>query len=105
MAKDISLDIRPLTGSCGAEVYGVDISQPLSGQTVKDIRQALLDHNVIFFRDQTLTPEQHKAFAIRFGDVVVNPVYAHVEGYPEIMPVVKEAHDKYNIGEIGSAHV
>lgn len=99
MEKDISLDIRPLTGSCGAEIYGVDISLPLSDKTVQDIRQVLLDHNVIFFRDQVLTPEQHQAFTRRFGEVVVNPVYTHVDGYPDIMPVIKEAHDQYNIGD------
>ncbi len=99
MTKDISLEIRPLTGACGAEIFGTDISRPLSKGTVKNIRQALLDHNVIFFRDQTLTPEQHQAFTRQFGEVVVNPIYAHVDGYPDIMPVVKEAHDQYNIGD------
>ncbi len=99
MTKDISLEIRPLTGACGAEIFGADISQPLSKGTVQNVRQALLDHNVIFFRDQTLTPEQHRAFTRQFGEVVVNPIYAHVDGYPDIMPVVKEAHDQYNIGD------
>jgi len=93
------LEIRPLTGSCGAEIFGVDISQELSAQTVSDIRNALLDHCVIFFRRQHLTPETHRAFTKRFGEVVVNPVYSHVEGYPDIMPVVKEPTDKYNIGD------
>lgn len=99
MATDPVLDIRPLTGACGAEVFGVDISQTLSDSTIAAIRQALLDHNVIFFRDQNLTPEQHRAFTLRFGEVVVNPVYKHVDGYPDIMPVVKEANDKYIIGD------
>lgn len=99
MASDPTLDIRPLTGACGAEIFGVDISQELSDTTVASIRKALLDHNVIFFRDQNLTPEQHRAFTLRFGQVVVNPVYKHVDGYPDIMPVVKEANDKYIIGD------
>lgn len=99
MASDPTLDIRPLTGACGAEVFGVDISQELSDTTVASIRKALLDYNVIFFRDQNLTPEQHRAFTLRFGEVVVNPVYKHVDGYPDIMPVVKEANDKYIIGD------
>lgn len=68
-------------------------------RSVKAIRQALLDHNVIFFREQTLTPEQHRAFTRQFGEVVVNPVYTHVEGYPDIMPVIKEPNDRYNIGD------
>jgi taurine dioxygenase len=93
------LEVKPLTGSCGAELFGVDISQPLSAATVKEIRQALLDHGVIFFREQNLTPEAHRAFTLLFGDLVSNPVYAHVDGYPDIMPVIKEANDKYNIGD------
>jgi taurine dioxygenase len=96
---EIKPEVRPLTGSSGAEIFGVDISQPLAPATVRHIRQALLDHGVIFFREQNLEPESHKAFAKLFGEIVVNPVYGHVEGYPEIMPVVKEATDKYNIGD------
>lgn len=99
MTVDASLQIKPLTGSCGAELFGVDISQPLPDRTVTAIRQALLDYGVIFFRDQQLEPEGHRAFTKLFGDIVSNPVYAHVEGYPDIMPVIKEAHDKYNIGD------
>ncbi|MDE2606147.1 MAG: TauD/TfdA family dioxygenase [Burkholderiales bacterium] len=99
MSNEVNLDIKPLTGSCGAEVFGVDIAQPLSDGTVAAIRRALLDHGVIFFRDQQLEPETHRAFTKRFGEVVINPVYGHVEGYPDIMPVVKEATDKYVIGD------
>lgn len=99
MGNQVDLDIKPLTGACGAEVFGVNIAHSLSDQTVAAIRNALLQHGVIFFRDQQLVPETHRAFTRRFGDVVVNPVYAHVEGYPDIMPVVKEANDKYIIGD------
>lgn len=99
MENSAGLEIKPLTGSCGAEIFGVDISQPLSDKVVGAIRQALLDHCVIFFRDQDLTPDTHRAFTKRFGDVVSNPLYAHVEGYPDIMPVIREAGDKYIIGD------
>lgn len=99
MAHRSEIDIRPLTGACGAEVFGVDISRPLEEKEVSAIRQALLDHNVIFFREQTLSPEQHLDFAQCFGELVANPVYTHVEGYPYIMPVIKEPHDKYVIGD------
>ncbi|KCV61173.1 taurine catabolism dioxygenase, TauD/TfdA family [Bordetella bronchiseptica 99-R-0433] len=99
MDTQTTLEVRPLTGSCGAEIFGVDLSRTLSADTVKAIRQALLDHNVIFFREQALTPEQHRAFTRQFGEVVVNPVYTHVEGYPDIMPVIKEPNDRYNIGD------
>lgn len=99
MENNAGLEIKPLTGSCGAEVFGVDIAQPLSDKTVGAIRQALLDHCVIFFREQNLTPETHRVFTRQFGDVVSNPLYSHVEGYPDIMPVIREAGDKYVIGD------
>ncbi|WP_326539827.1 TauD/TfdA dioxygenase family protein [Pseudorhodoferax sp.] len=93
------LDIRPMTGTCGVEVLGVDLAAGIDVDTVQLVRQLLAERGVVFFRDQQLTPESHKAFAQLFGPIVTNPVYDHVPGYPEIMPVVKEPHDKYNIGD------
>lgn len=92
-------EIRPMTGTCGVELLGLDLSAGLDGQTVQTIRRLLAERGVVFFRDQQLTPEQHKAFARLFGTIVSNPVYDHVPGHPEIMPVVKEPHDQYNIGD------
>ena len=94
-----SADVRPMTGICGVEVFGLDLSRPLAATEVAEIRRLLAERGVVFFRDQTLSPEQHKALGEQFGVLVSNPVYDHVPGYPEIMPVVKEAHDRYNIGD------
>ena len=94
-----TLDIRPMTGTCGVEVLGIDLAAGIDASVVQEIRRLLAERGVVFFRDQTLTPETHKAFATLFGPIVTNPVYDHVPGYPEIMPVVKEPHDKYNIGD------
>ena len=93
-----TLDIRPIAGALGAEISGVDLSQPLSDATIKDIRQALLDHLVIFFRDQDITPDQQLAFAKRFGETVQYPLVKGLEGYPEIMTVVKLEHEQHNFG-------
>ncbi len=93
------LDSRPLTGTCGVEIFGVDLSEPLDPHTIAEIRSLLAARGVVFFRDQALTPEQQKALGEQFGTLVKNPVYDHVPGYPEIMPVVKEANDRYNIGD------
>lgn len=92
------LDIRPASGALGADILGVDLSHDLSDEIIAEIRQALLDHLVIFFRDQDITPEQHLAFAKRFGDTVEYPLVKGVEGYPEIMLVVKYEHEKMNFG-------
>jgi taurine dioxygenase len=57
-----TFDVRRIAGALGAEVSGVDLGEPLDDAVIAEIRQALLDHQVIFFRDQHLTPEQHLAF-------------------------------------------
>jgi len=63
------LHIEPSTGTLGAEISGVDLSQPLDDEIIAEIRQALLDNLVIFFRDQHITPEQQIAFGRRFGEL------------------------------------
>jgi taurine dioxygenase len=63
----VTLEVRPVTGVIGAELSGVDIAQPLDGDTVAAIRGALLEHQVIFFRDQDVTEEEQLRFAEYFG--------------------------------------
>ena len=57
------IDVTPLSGACGAVITGVDLSESLANETFAAIHQALLDHQVIFFRDQNLTPDQQVAFS------------------------------------------
>ena len=92
------LDIRPLAGALGAEVLGVDLSRRLGNSDFAAIRDAFHDHGVIFFRDQELTPEQHIAFARRWGDINVNRFFKPVEGHPLIAEVRKEPDQSENIG-------
>ena len=93
------LTVRPVSGSCGAEVLGCDVSQDLDADTILDIRAALLDHGVIFFRDQTLTSDQHKAFARRFGDIFVHPNFAGLSPDPEIVEIRRTPGDEAIVGE------
>jgi taurine dioxygenase len=93
-----SIQIRPVSGAVGAEITGVDLSEPLGAQARDTIRKTLADRGVVFFRDQLLTPEQHIGLARRFGAINVNRFFAHVDGYPEIAVVVKEPHQTRNIG-------
>ncbi len=92
------LEIRPMSGSTGVEIGGVDLSETLPDATIAGIRGALAEHGVVVFRDQTLTPEQHIAAARRFGEVNVNRFFAHADGYPEIALVSKEPDQTANIG-------
>lgn len=93
-----TIEVRPVSGALGAEIHGVDLSEPLSEEDFSDIRQAFWDHSVIFFRDQDLTPEQHIAFAERWGAINVNRFFKQVEGYPKIAEVRKEPEQEKNIG-------
>ena len=92
------LEIEPLSGALGAEIRGVDLSRPLDETTVAEIRQALLNHLVIFFRDQDITPAQHLAFARYFGETVDYPLLPPLEGHPGIVEVVKLETETVNFG-------
>lgn len=89
----------PLTGAIGAEISGVDLSKPLADDVFAEIHRAFLDHLVIFFRDQDITPDQHKAFARRFGELHIHPYTAPIEGHPEIIEIVKEPDEDINWGD------
>jgi taurine dioxygenase len=93
-----AIDIRPIAGALGAEVLGVDLARDLRAETVAAIRKAWLDHCVVFFRDQSLTPEQFLALARAFGDPVEYPFVKGLEGFPHITPVIKLEHEKVNFG-------
>jgi taurine dioxygenase len=96
----IDLDIRPIAGALGAEIHGIDLSRDLSDETVAALRQALLDHLVIFFRDQDLTPAQQVAFGQRFGELIEYPFVRGIEGHPLIIPVVKLPEERVNFGGV-----
>ena len=98
--RNTTLEIHPIAGALGAELHGVDLSVDLSDATVAAIRQALLDHLVIFFRDQELPPDRFAAFAKRFGQPVEYPFVKGIEGFPEIIAVAKLEHEKSNFGGI-----
>ena len=83
------IKVEPLTGALGAEILGVDLAQPLDDEMFADIHQAFLDHLVIFFRDQSLTPDQHKSVARRFGE----PNGLHPQTVADIRAVEFSAED------------
>lgn len=96
------LEVEKIAGSLGAEISGVDLSQELSDEVIGEIRQALLDNLVIFFRDQKLTPARQLAFARRWGEIHLHPYMQGMDDYPEILEIVKTPADKKNFG--GSWH-
>jgi taurine dioxygenase len=92
--------VRPIAGALGAEVEGVDAARPLGGEVIAEIRQAFLDHLVIFLRNQKLTPQAQLAFAQRFGQPVEYPQLKGLPDCPLITPVVKLEHERVNFGGI-----
>jgi taurine dioxygenase len=96
------IDVRPMAGALGADIGGVDLAQPLADATFAEIERALHDHLVIFLHDQKLTPEQHLAFTRRFGPISRSPYIKHMDEYPEIIAVLKEA-DERKISTFGNA--
>lgn len=84
----LDLDVRRLSGNIGAEIRNVDLRGPLDDATVTALRTLLVRHKVIFFPQQHLTPEQHKAFAAYFGEVTpAHPVVPGLDGHPEVFEI------------------
>ncbi len=81
-------EINTLSDAVGAEIVGLDLAQPLDDETFGRVHQAHLNHQVLVFRDQEITPEQHIAFSRRFGDLSGH-VYGQflLSGHPEILKV------------------
>jgi taurine dioxygenase len=94
----MAITVKRVAGALGAEISGVDLSRELDGPTFDAIHRAFVEHEVIFFRDQALTPEQHKAFGRRFGSLNIHPYVKGMAGHPEIMEIIKEPTDKLNFG-------
>ena len=94
------IEVRPLAGALGAEVLGVDMARELDDEVVGEVRQAFLDHLVIFLRDQKVTPQQQVTFAKRFGEPMEYPQLKGLAEAPLITPVVKLEHERNNFGGI-----
>jgi len=92
-------EVRRLSGALGAEVLGVDLAEA-GDNVVAEIRKVWLDHGVIFFRDQDLPPTKFLSVAKKFGEVVEYPFVKGIDGFPEIIPVVKLEHETKNFGGI-----
>jgi len=95
-----SLTIEPISGTLGAEISGVDLAKDLDDATVAAIRQAWLEHLVVFFRDQDLPPARFLAFARCFGQPIEYPFVKGLDEFPEIIPVLKLANERINFGGI-----
>ena len=88
-----TIQVHPISGALGAEISGVDLSRDLDDAVIGEIRRALVENCVIFFRDQHLTPDQHLAFGRRFGDLQIHDFVEGMADNEEILEVRKEEHE------------
>lgn len=103
---DDAITLLKLTPAIGAEVTGVNLARPLSDIQFRYIRDALLEHLVLFFREQNLTAAEHKAFGRRFGNLHIHPAPLGIlDGDPEIIIVQADAHSRRIVGEVWHSDV
>ena len=95
-----TIEVKRIAGALGAEVHGLDLARLLSAEEVSAVRRAWLDHQVIFFRDQDLTPREFLSFAECFGTPVEYPLVKGIDGFPTIIEVKKLEHERNAFGAI-----
>lgn len=96
----MAISVAPLSGACGAEITGIDLARNLTDAAVAEIRAALNQHGVVFFRDQAFDDATHKAIARRFGPLFIHPNFRGTgSADPEIVWVKREPHDTSVVGE------
>jgi taurine dioxygenase len=92
------IQVSPLTPAIGAVISGVDIAQELPAAVIAEIRAAWLEHLVVFFRGQLLTPDRLVAFSRRFGEIGYYPFVAGMAEHPEVVEVLKKEDERINFG-------
>ena len=94
------MQIRKISGALGAELSGIDLAPGLDACGAAEVRQALLDHGVVFLRHQPLTPSQFLGFARAMGEPVDYPFIKGLADFPQIIEVTKLEHERVNFGGI-----
>ena len=100
----VDLQVVPLSGTIGAEIHGLDV-RDIDDETVAAIRQVWLDRKVVFFPGQHLDPDEHLAFASRFGEPTEgHPVIPGIDGHPQVFEIdYTEARNLYaSYGDIST---
>ena len=94
-----TIEITPMTPRIGAEVRGIDLTNSLGNQQFQELHDALMEHSVLFFRDQDVDVEQHKNFGRLFGELHIHPGSPPPPGHPEILIVHADKNSKHIAGE------
>jgi len=94
------MQVKKIAGALGAEISGLDLRQPLPAADARRVREAFLAHQVIFLRNQNLTPQQFLDFARAMGEPIDYPFLKGLPGFPQIIEVKKLEHETANFGGI-----
>jgi len=92
------MDVKLLSGALGAEISGISLNN-INQEMFNTVNELLLEHKVIFFRNQNITPEEHIELAKLFGPVEEHAYVKGLEGYPQITRLIKDAEEKNQWGE------
>ena len=90
------VDVSLLSGALGAEIKGINLTDT-SDENFKKINDLLLEHKVIFFRDQKITKEEHVALAEKFGPLEIHAYVKGLDKYPEIVRIIKAEDEKVKL--------
>ena len=91
------IGVEPISGACGCEITGVDLRRPLDPETLAEVMTAFEHFLVIVFRDQDLTPDQHKAFSRLFGEIIELPQAPTYGAHQDMQEVRREADEPENV--------
>ena len=94
------MKIKRIAGALGAEIIGLDLTQSLSSDLTKEIREVFLKNSVIFLRNQSLTSQQFMNFATAMGEPIQYPFVKGFDDFPQIIEVKKLEHEKVNFGGV-----
>ncbi|MEX0942261.1 MAG: TauD/TfdA family dioxygenase [Pseudomonadales bacterium] len=93
------IEVEPLTPRIGAIIHGADLTQVISDELFEEIHHAFMDHLVLFFRRQPMTPEQHLAFGQHFGELHIHPAAPYEDDNPALMKIHTDKSSFRNNGE------
>ncbi len=91
------VSIKPSGACCGATITGVRLDRPLPEELVAEIRAHWLEHKVVAFPDQKLTPDQLVSFSKQFGDIGEDPFFGHIDEHPQVASIQRNADEKTTI--------
>lgn len=94
-----AIEVKPMTRQIGAEIFGLDLSKPLSDHRFEELHEALTRHQVLFFRDQSLSHDAHKELGRRFGKLAIHSGVAGLPEHPEVVAIHADAQSTFVAGE------